>query len=772
MKQKTGFRIGIHRSLFTVLLLLVGTAYGQQRATGGFVTNYTQGGIVYFAHIFTNTGATSITFQSTCTAEYLIVGGGGGGGNGEGGVSYASGGGGGQVLAGSYTVVSTGPYTITNGAGGAFGGGYGAGAVGDGTDGENSSVFGSMANGGKGAGHDASGGLTASGTGGYSGSGMAGGSKVSLNGGGGGGNSGAGATPHTGGSGTFNNFTGVLLAYGGGGGGGNNAGGGTDGGGDVNQSGRVNSGGGGGGNDGSVSTHKGGSGIVVVRYANQQPFIENRPVQKDTTTSVFFNGMLSNTGFSTTAVCVLWGQTDGGVDMSAWAHTNWFNNGNPNSAWTNNTPFSTNITGLVKEQNYYYTFAATNLAGTRVASPSVPFSIFEATVQATDNSAKYPGDPGQFTIYRPASVTNVALTVSYAMSGTAFNGYHYSNLTGSVTLPAGSTNAVVPVIPQRAVPGPADVSATLTLTSTDVLLGSPSSATVLIHPPAGYEKFLAGGGDLISMITNYPGTSSQTVYGVHQYTSVGAAVFVPIQDLKKVEYLVIGGGGASGSTIGGGGGGGGYRCSVPGESSGSNSPAELRYSVSAGISYPVVVGAGGASAQMNGGDSWFTNIVSTGGGGGRERNAIGTPNGGSGGGGGYGNSSGSVGGSGMASQGFKGGDCGYYANGSTANGGGGGGAGSAGVNGKALSAGQADPSGSGGTGLWSSITGVAVGRAGGGGGGGVTWGAATNFGGGVSGIPAKANTGGGGGHGGTGGSGVVIVRYDMTPPKGTVIMMR
>ena len=94
------------------------------------------------------------------------------------------------------------------------------------------------------------------------------------------------------------------------------------------------------------------------------------------------------------------------------------------------------------------------------------------------------------------------------------------------------------------------------------------------------------------------------------------------------------------------------------------------------------------------------------------------------------------------------------------------------MNGKALSAGQADPSGSGGTGLWSSITGVAVGSAGGGGGGGVTWGAATNFGGGVSGIPAKANTGGGGGHGGTGGSGVVIVRYDMTPPKGTVIMMR
>lgn len=60
------------------LVLLAATASGQQQATGGVLTNYTQGGIVYFAHIFTNTGATSITFQSACTVDYLIVGGGGG----------------------------------------------------------------------------------------------------------------------------------------------------------------------------------------------------------------------------------------------------------------------------------------------------------------------------------------------------------------------------------------------------------------------------------------------------------------------------------------------------------------------------------------------------------------------------------------------------------------------------------------------------------------------------------------------------------------------
>ncbi|MFZ4396836.1 MAG: hypothetical protein ACOYOU_14570, partial [Kiritimatiellia bacterium] len=208
--------------------------------------------------------------------------------------------------------------------------------------------------------------------------------------------------------------------------------------------------------------------------AQQLALINNQPVANLKTNAAVFHGWLTSTGSSDTAVCVLWGQTNGGTNWgtSSWANTNWWTSG----TWTNNTYPETNITGLARNTTYYYTFAATNLAGTRVASPSVPFSIFEVTVQATDNSAKYPGDSGQFTIYRPASVTNVALTVSYAMSGTAFNGYHYSNLTGSVTLPAGSTSAVVPVIPQRAVPGPADVSATLTLTSTDVLLGSPSSA--------------------------------------------------------------------------------------------------------------------------------------------------------------------------------------------------------------------------------------------------------------------------------------------------------
>ena len=306
--------------------------------------------------------------------------------------------------------------------------------------------------------------------------------------------------------------------------------------------------------------------------------------------------------------------------------------------------------------------------------------------------------------------------------------------------------------------------------------GAGGSGIVILRYQSLPPALPASGGDI-----TYPTNLNGKVYGVHIFTNtVGTNYFTSTRDFK-VEYLVIGGGGAGGNGFGGGGGAGGYRCSVLGELSGSNSTAEAVYPVSAGIPYPVVVGAGGVLGAANatgnkGGDSWFTNIVSTGGGGGRERNpGTGNPNGGSGGGGGYiDGSSGSVAGTGTAGQGFKGGNCG--AGGGYRAGGGGGGAGSAGTIG--ASGTQASPYGSGGTGLWSSITGVAVGRAGGGGGRDVTWGDATNYGGGVcvvgppdrtSGAPST----GGGGAGlnvGTckGGSGVVILRYDMTPPTITV----
>jgi hypothetical protein len=52
-------------------------------ATGGTITNYTEGSISYRAHIFTNSGTLTVTSGGTIDA-LVVAGGGGGGGNDQG----------------------------------------------------------------------------------------------------------------------------------------------------------------------------------------------------------------------------------------------------------------------------------------------------------------------------------------------------------------------------------------------------------------------------------------------------------------------------------------------------------------------------------------------------------------------------------------------------------------------------------------------------------------------------------------------------------------
>ncbi|MFZ4398293.1 MAG: glycine-rich domain-containing protein, partial [Kiritimatiellia bacterium] len=93
-----------------------------------------------------------------------------------------------------------------------------------------------------------------------------------------------------------------------------------------------------------------------------RPWIVNRIDSQITGNSATFNATLTSTGSSATAVCLLWGAANGGATWN-WEHTNWFNNGEVNTAWTNNTPFSTNITGLTEGTIYYFTYGASNTSG-------------------------------------------------------------------------------------------------------------------------------------------------------------------------------------------------------------------------------------------------------------------------------------------------------------------------------------------------------------------------------------------------------------------------
>jgi hypothetical protein len=282
-------------------------------------------------------------------------------------------------------------------------------------------------------------------------------------------------------------------------------------------------------------------------------------------------------------------------------------------------------------------------------------------------------------------------------------------------------------------------------------------------------------------------------YAYHTFTSTGS--FLPSQQIKGAEMLLVAGGGGGGLNLGGGGGAGGLVFA--------NSQT-----LNAGQTYTALIGAGGAGGilststkSVNGSNSVLGSISAIGGGGGGDSYTD-SPSfqngraGGSGGGGtGYYSNATNPGGSATQGSGIN--FVGYgnaggsgpgnktppYGNAST---GGGGGAGAAGANGGS----SPWAGGKGGDGSlvyssWGAITGTGelVGGsyyyAGGGGGSGAsgTTRAVGGFGGGGAGgldggtdsTAGTANTGGGGGgsrgnntDGKAGGSGLIIVRYPLS----------
>jgi hypothetical protein len=334
-------------------------------------------------------------------------------------------------------------------------------------------------------------------------------------------------------------------------------------------------------------------------------------------------------------------------------------------------------------------------------------------------------------------------------------------LTGSFTgsnvgLTPASSTAYVDTLPSN-IPYPSidSASAHLSLLSYDVPQGN---------------GFLAGnsapavGGNLIV-------SSGSRIY--HVYRNVGTSSFYMTNpSITNVEVLVVAGGGAGGTQVGGGGGAGGLILSSS-------------FIITPNSNIEVIVGAGGV-LNLNGENSKFSTIESTGGGrGGIYQNGVGA-SGGSGGGAGCSTGAYVNSGSGVPGQGNDGGSgLSIYVEGA----GGGGGAGSKGENAGTIP----QKAGDGGSGSYfPQYQGINLGYPAGwfaGGGGGSNAYAKQNdinfrgnggIGGGgdgstfrstghTLGTPGKPNTGGGGGGRGynetftdnSGGSGIVIVSYDL-----------
>jgi len=103
------------------------------------------------------------------------------------------------------------------------------------------------------------------------------------------------------------------------------------------------------------------------------------------------------------------------------------------------------------------------------------------TITASDaNAAEAGTDSGAFTVTR-SPVSSAALTVNYAISGSATNGTDYDTIPSSVTIPANATSATITIKPKDDTQIESSETVTLTLSNSGAYtVGSPNSATVTI----------------------------------------------------------------------------------------------------------------------------------------------------------------------------------------------------------------------------------------------------------------------------------------------------
>jgi murein DD-endopeptidase MepM/ murein hydrolase activator NlpD len=119
-----------------------------------------------------------------------------------------------------------------------------------------------------------------------------------------------------------------------------------------------------------------------------------------------------------------------------------------NGSWTDNNNYP-RIVGDVNgdRKDDLIGFGAsdvfTSLSGTNtVTKPTVSLTTTDSS--AAETTSGQTANPGQFTVTRTGVTTN-PLLVYYTTGGTATKGTDYQNIIGSVTIPAGSTTATIPI---------------------------------------------------------------------------------------------------------------------------------------------------------------------------------------------------------------------------------------------------------------------------------------------------------------------------------------
>lgn len=106
-----------------------------------------------------------------------------------------------------------------------------------------------------------------------------------------------------------------------------------------------------------------------------------------------------------------------------------------------------------------------------------------ATILATDDTATEASTTtGTFTVTL-SSPSIGTTTINYSVGGTATSGSDFNTLSGSVDITDGNTTGTITVIPIDDFVNESDETVVVTLaTGSGYTIGSPSSATVRLHP--------------------------------------------------------------------------------------------------------------------------------------------------------------------------------------------------------------------------------------------------------------------------------------------------
>ena len=174
------------------------------------------------------------------------------------------------------------------------------------------------------------------------------------------------------------------------------------------------------------------------------PTVENVEPTDKTATSITAKGIVTETGGNDPTAYIYWGPTDGTTNktgVGAWSNA--VNRG------VQSVEFSTSLTGLLANKEYFYRCYATNLAGDAWAESSTSFTTELSDVSFS--AADYLVSEGDGTVtvtvnMDTESATQVSINVATA-NGTAAAGSDYTNTTDTLIWTAGQTGARTVEIP-------------------------------------------------------------------------------------------------------------------------------------------------------------------------------------------------------------------------------------------------------------------------------------------------------------------------------------